>query len=395
METAAFALTALVAAILQSGPPSSASPPRDLRERVVRTYAEHCHRLYVECERLAGELDVAISALLERPDAETLAVARRAWIAARAVYVRTEALRFYDGPVDAIEGYLNAWPVDEAFIDYVEGAPASGIVNDAVHYPRLGETVLMFANEHGGEANICVGWHAIEFLLWGQDLRADGPGDRPVADYVLDVDGDGDGGVGRNATRRREYLQIATRLLRRQLGELASAWAPDADNYRRRFEADPETAVRKILTGVTILTAFELTGERLAVAYETQDQEQEHSCFSDTTGQDFEADQLGIVRVVRGEPAADRPGILALVALSDAALARALDAQLDRTLTALRAIPQPFDVAMRGADDAPGRVAIRQALEALEQQAELLTFAGSALGFELPLQPATVRGGGR
>ena len=354
-----------------------------LRAEVVRGYAGHVHRLYTECTAAADALQKAVAAMLATPNDESLAAARAAWVDARRSYVQTEALRFYDGPIDAIEGYLNAWPIDEAFVDYVVGAPDSGIVNDPKRYPHIAETVLMFANEHGGEANVSVGWHAIEFLLWGQDRRDDGPGDRPASDYVV--------GVGKNAERRREYLRVVTALLRRQLGELAAAWAPDADNYRRRFEADPAAAVRKMFTGITILTAFELTGERMAVAYETQDQEQEHSCFSDTSCQDFEADQLGIVRVLRGDAKTGAPGLLALVAGADAALAKSLDRQLTVTLERIRKIPQPFDVAMRGADDAPGRVAIRKALEALEQQAELLTFAGNALGFELPLQPAGVR----
>lgn len=368
----------------QAEPTSGGGPTHDaLRVAVVRGYAEHCHRLYTECVNAVDALQAAVTALLATPDAASLAAAQRAWVVARRIYVQTEALRFYDGPIDAIEGYLNAWPIDEAFVDYVEGAPHSGIVNDPVRYPHIAETVLMFANEHGGEANVSVGWHAIEFLLWGQDRRDDGPGGRPASDYVP--------GVGQNAERRREYLQVITRLLRRQLEQLATAWAPDADNYRRRFEADPSAAVRKMFAGITILTAFELTGERLAVAYETQDQEQEHSCFSDTTCQDFEADQLGIVRVCRGGGTAGSPGLLALLAAVDVTLARSLDRQLTTTLERIQAIPQPFDQAMRGDDDAPGRVAIRRALEALEQQAELLTFAGNALGFELPLRPAGVR----
>lgn len=370
----------------QATPAAAALNPsarETLQAAVVRNYADDCWRAYRACERSAAELGTAVDALLQAPSAASLAKARQAWIAARKDYVPTEAQRFYDGPIDKIEGYINAWPIDEAYLDYVDGAPRSGIVNDRTMFPQIAETVLMFANERGGEANVTVGWHAIEFLLWGQDLRSDGPGDRPFTDF--------DASTNEHAERRGEYLRITVRLLRRHLSLLTAAWRPDADNYRREFEADPSAAVRKILVGITILTAFEMAGERLAVAYETQDQEQEHSCFSDTTWEDFEGNQLGVQRVVVGDRAAGTRGILPLVASADVGLARLLEQRVATTLECLRKIPRPFDVAMRGGDDAPGRVAIRAALLALEAQTEVLTLVGGALGHDLPLQPAGVR----
>ena len=49
------------------------------------------------------------------------------------VYSPTEVFRFYGGPIDddnGPEGLLNAWPLDEVFIDYVLGNPDAGIIND-------------------------------------------------------------------------------------------------------------------------------------------------------------------------------------------------------------------------------------------------------------------------
>lgn len=368
-------LSSLGAATGQTG----AEPP--LRQRVVTAYAAHCHRLYLECQQGAASLQKAVEQLLAQPTSETLAAARAAWISARRIYGQSECLRFYDGPIDPIEGYLNAWPIDEAHIDYVVGQPAAGILQDEKNFPRIHESVLMVANERGGEANVTVGWHAIEFLLWGQDLRTDGPGDRPHQDFV----------AGTSTTdRRREYLLVCCRLLTRQLGELAAAWAPARDNHRRTFEARPDLAVRNILTGVTVLTAFELAGERLGVAYATQDQEQEHSCFSDTSCDDLIANQRGIVRVVLGD-GERHPGAIALLEPIDAELATALRQTIEAAQRRVEAIPAPFDTAMRGSDDSPGRIAIRAAIEALEQQAELLSIAGKRLGFDLPLQPTGVR----
>ena len=111
---------------------------------------------------------------------------------------------------------MNAWPLDEAYIDYVEGSPEAGIVNLPDDYPTIDADLLVSLNEQGGEANISTGWHAIEFLLWGQDLSTDGSGARPVEDYT----------TAPNADRRAAYLAVASDLLLTHLGQMVDAWAP-------------------------------------------------------------------------------------------------------------------------------------------------------------------------
>ena len=115
------------------------------------------------------------------PTDATLEAAKEAWLTARDDYGPTEAFRFYDGPIDnpddGPEGQINAWPMDEAYVDYVEGDASAGIVNDTAGVPEITTDVIVAANEEGGETNISTGWHAVEFLLWGQDLSDDGPGE--------------------------------------------------------------------------------------------------------------------------------------------------------------------------------------------------------------------------
>jgi len=361
---------------------SALLPGQDLAQKkreVVRHHAAWCHQLYGQVADRAAAMHKRIVALTKQPDAANLEAAKKAWLHARELYGWTEALRFHDGPIETREPLLNAWPIDEAYIDYVEGRPDCGIVNDPKRFPTLQAPLLVLANERGGEANICVGWHAIEFLLWGQDLSATGPGARPFTDFVSTK--------GQHAQRRGAYLRAVSGLLVQHLRELQAEWAPGA-RYRVRFERDVDASVRRMLVGVTVLTAFELGGERMVVAYETQDQEQEHSCFSDNTWQDFVSNQLGIRAVVLGcEVAGKRgPGLIELVR-AQPDVAEALEASLRRTEKALRAIPQPFDRAFVGADDSPGRRAMLHAIESLEQQAEVLLILGKQLGHDLPLEP--------
>jgi putative iron-regulated protein len=372
------ALAALICACAQPGPTAVAEPvdaPVDrlaLERATVAAYAEHAHAVYSRSEAAARTLQGALEALARTPTEAELGRARLAWLAAREPYGETEVFRFYGGPVDdphtGVETLLNAWPLDEAYID----APGTGIIADVERYPRLDTTLLPLLNERGGEANVCTGWHAIEFLLWGADSNPDGPGDRPFTDFA-------------DNARRARYLVLCGELLVQHLALVRAAWAPDVDNYRAAFvAAPPRESLRKILAGLTILSAFEMSGERLAVAYETRDQEQEHSCFSDNTLADFDANQRGILGVWRGDGAS---GLRELARAVDAELAGELDVALEASLAAVRAIPPPFDRAIQGDDAAPGRRAVFAALLALERQSELFASLAHSFGFEIALHP--------
>ena len=267
-----------------------------LKTSVVETYAEIVFAGYEDSYLLALDLQEAVSAFVAEPTEETLEAARAAWLAAREPYGQTEAFRFYGGPIDDAdgpEGLINAWPLDEAYIDYVEGDADAGIINDVENYPDIDAALLESLNESGPEQNISVGFHAIEFLLWGQDLSADGAGERPYTDYS----------TAPNAERRAQYLLLTTQLLVEHLEYLVDAWNPEADdNYRAEFLAlEPDEALTHILTGIGVLGQAELGGERLFTAYDNQDQEDEHSCFSDNTHRDIINNVVGIRNVYLGQ----------------------------------------------------------------------------------------------
>lgn len=260
---------------------------------VVQQYATLVYANYSDVLTSAQALQKAIHAFTAAPSEQGLADARKAWLAAREFYGQTEAFRFYSGPIDdekGPEGRLNSWPLDESYIDRVVGKPASGIVNNPK--VKINKAALAKLNERGGEENIAAGWHAIEFLLWGQDLSDTGPGDRSFEDYV--------NGKAPNADRRRAYLTTATELLMDDLGYLVKAWQPSAKNYRAKFEQGGIASVRKMIVGMGSLSRGELAGERLEVAMNTQDKEDEHSCFSDNTHRDVVANAQGIENVWLG-----------------------------------------------------------------------------------------------
>ncbi len=356
----------------------------ELRGEVVSNYAAVVHEAYSRSLESATEMASAIDAFVADPTEANLEAARGAWLTARDDYGPTEAFRFYGGPIDAddtgVEGLVNAWPLDEAYIDYVEGSAESGIINRPDEYPTIDADVITSLNESGGETNISTGWHAIEFLLWGQDLSADGPGARPADDFAS----------APNADRRATYLTVASGLLIEHLDSLVRAWAPDVDgNYREEFLALPaDEALSMILTGIGELSRGELAGERLTVAYEEHSQEDEHSCFSDNTTADVVGNASGIRLVYLGElGSAAGPGIDDLVAAVDPDLAERLAVEIESSVSLAEAIPPPFDQSLAPGvpDDQPGRVAISETIQALNVQADTLVEAATALGLELNL----------
>jgi putative iron-regulated protein len=368
------------AAPAAAGSAAPAPASRVAQPAVAAHYAALVHAGYEDTLNSARTLQSAVSAFMAAPSADTLQTARRAWLAAREVYGQTEAFRFYGGPIDDAkgpEGRINAWPMDESFVDAVVGKPQGGLIGNRKF--AITKASLSAQNERGGEENIATGWHAIEFLLWGQDLSETGPGQRSADDFI--------DGKAPNADRRRQYLAVATALLVDDIGTLVRAWAPGHKaNYRARFERAGTEALRRMLVGIGSLSRGELAGERLEVALASQDQEDEHSCFSDNTHLDVVANALGIENVWLGRykradgSVLQGPSLRDLVAQRDAALAERTTQQIRQTVLAAEAIQAPFDREIIGGADAPGRRRVQKTIVSLVQQSKDLVDAATAIG---------------
>jgi putative iron-regulated protein len=344
---------------------------------VVAHHGEQVHATYTDTLAAAKTMQAAVTTFTAQPNADHLAAARKAWLAAREFYGQTEAFRFYGGPIDddkGPEGRLNAWPMDEAYVDGVKGKATSGLVNN--RRLAIDKKTLSAMNERGGEENIATGWHAIEFLLWGQDQSTDGPGERGAEDFI--------DGKAANADRRRRYLNVVTELLIDDLSLLVRAWAPGAkNNYRARFERGGKESLRKIFVGLGSLSRGELAGERLEVALASRDQEDEHSCFSDNTHRDAVNNALGIENVWLGRFTRAGGSVLSgvslrdLIAAKDAPLAEKTTQQIRASVALAEGIRAPFD---REITDAAGRLRIQTVIASLTQQSKDLVASATAIG---------------
>lgn len=317
----------------------------------VNNYSEHVHTSYAETLKRAIELQAAIKSFTDTPSLITQDIAKNTWKYARESYGQTEVFRFYNGPVDrdgGPEGLLNSWPLDEAYIDYTAAAPTAGIINNVTEFPEVTKELLVSLNELDGEKNISTGYHAIEFLLWGQDFYKDGPGQRSFTDYV----------DAPNAARRIQYLNIVADLLVEDLAGLESEWKPAQPNFRAEFETLKDTvALKKLLSGIIFMAGDELSGERMYVAYDTQGQEDEHSCFSDMTHMDIMWNYLGVENVIKATK------LLELPELQGKAVTKRVADRMVSLRALIATIPAPFDQAITNEN---GRAIILNAVEELE-----------------------------
>jgi putative iron-regulated protein len=336
-----------------------------MKKEVLAQYANIVSKSYEDCYSTALQLKMAIDAFVANPTDNGFQQCKDAWLTARLPYGQTEAYRFYGGPIDkenGAEGYINAWPMDENFVDYVAGNPSAGIINSPAQYPIISKQVLVDLNESISETSIFTGYHAIEFLLWGQDMSTTTAGMRPYTDYLVS------GGTAANQARRGEYLRVAADLLLEQLAGIREEWKIGGA-YRNQFLNSTETKVALgfIFTSLGELSKGELSGERMFVAIDTKDQENEHSCFSDNTLNDIKMNFLGLQNVYFGQYKAIDNTTLSGRSISEIA------EKLDRTKAdAVRAafadaeqkinlIPAPFDQTIVNNPDAvlPAITALR------------------------------------
>jgi putative iron-regulated protein len=355
---------------------------------VVRSYCALMYAVYSDGVVLAKDLKAAVDRFLGDPTAENLESCKAAWRKAHPFYLQSEVGRFYEGPIDLVESFINAWPVDESNIDYVTGKPDAGMVNDSRNFPSLDPEVLRSANERNGETNITTGWHAIEFLLWGQDLvLGPGGGSRSHLDYVIG------GGTAANEARRRRYLAITVDMLVADLESVAQTWAPGQPYNYPTFLMGlaPRAALSKIMSGVATLAFGEVRGERLVVPFTTKDREDEHSCFSDTTHLDHRNDMIGIRNVWEGRYRSGSgahdysgPGLRDLAAAADPRIAAKVEASLEACIEAL-SDPRldPFECAIRGEDGSPGREAVQRAINRLNEFTRPFLFLAARLNVRI------------
>jgi putative iron-regulated protein len=380
--------------------------PAPSPQNVIAHYADLAEAIYGDSLSGARDLQTAVNAFLANPTEQTLAKAREAWKTARIPYLQTEGFRFGSNTVDDWEPRVNAWPLDEGLIDYV--APSYGTRSDLNPLYALnvvGKTSLRVGAKiidakvvdasllrklqeaEGVQTNVSTGYHAIEFLLWGQNL--DGPrggsGKRPASDYDTKACTHG------HCDRRAAYLNAAVGLLVADLEEMKNDWHTGGKAREELVAKGPQEGLSEILTGLGSLTFGEMAGERMKLGLMLHDPEEQQDCFSNNTHNSHYFDEIGIGQIWRGHyvradgTILDGPSIRAYAAAADPASAQRLDSALDQALATIGKMKTAADSGrmaysqMIAAGNAEGNRMVQESMDALVAQTRAIEGVAAAL----------------
>ena len=398
---------------------------------LLATYANIAKDNYADALNDAKLLQTAINNFVANPTEDTLVEAKAAWLISRESYGLTEAFRLSNGPIDAeegwvaetygaLEGQINAWPLDENMIDYTidaKGAKTSGNIIDtkgkfnpggegssSVDVTNITVDAITALNENGGEANVATGYHAVEFLLWGQDQDysnfikdsiTKGPltaGQRPLSDFTTD----------KNAPRRLAYLKASAQKIVDDLSVISNAWKTgDMTNYRAALlginsdsskNIAPNEALKQIFAGMGVFIKSELANERIAVAVLTPSEEDEHSCFSDNTHRDIVTNYQGFKNLLMGTYKGVDYGTGPIDALNPTVKQEILEliSQIEAKIDSINAIAQTsrhFDYQIRP-NDPQAKVIVKLKNE-LRKLGDKMVEVASANGIKLSVEDVT------
>ena len=402
----------LAVALLLTAAPCQGASAAPAAADIIKTYEAIGAAVFSDARAKAEALDKAADGLLATPTPETLAAARDAWKAARVPYLQSEGFRFGNKIVDDWEGRVNSWPLDEGLIDYVDAASYGDKKDDNPLYTaniiakpslRIGAEVLDASKIDKAlierlnsaldvQANVGTGYHAIEFLLWGQDLNGTGPGagNRPATDFDLKAC------TGGNCDRRRDYLKAATGLLIDDLNVMAGNWTAGGA-ARKELEAKPEAEqLATILTGLGSLSYGELAGERMKLGVVLHDTEEEQDCFSDNTHNSHYNDQIGMIAIwngrYEGATPVKGPSLRDLALEKAPAAAARLDEAMAAALAKIKLIKDKADSGamaydqMLAAGNDEGNTLILEASAALVAQTRAIEAVVAGLNLKIKIE---------
>jgi putative iron-regulated protein len=409
----ASAALCFVGSLLLSGAVLSApaGPPKPAD--VLNNYSDIAYAMYEDAAVTAKALQAAVNAFLADPTPAKLAAARTAWRAARVPYLQSEAFRFGNAVVDEWEGEVNSWPLDEGLIDYV--ATSYGKTSDEnplytlnviankqirIGAKQLNATVIdktllrQLQHAQGVEANVATGYHAVEFLLWGQDLHGTGPGagDRPASDY------DPKSCTHGNCDRRAQYLKATTDLLTEDMGVMAANWAAGGKARTELAAKGQNGGLATILTGIGSLSYGEMAGERMKLGLILHDPEEEQDCFSDNTHNSHYYDELGINEVWSGRYTRLSGSVVQGPSFRDYAMAKnpeaakRMDVRLADALAKIKKIKDMGDSGKMAYDqmiakgNTAGNQMVQDAIDALIAQTRADEAVVAALGLKISLE---------
>lgn len=268
----------------------------------------------------AQVVDSKLASFLYHPNPMTHGELKQAWRQAYDDFLR--AMVFAYLPIqDPPEWYskhiayrdlltqLDSWPIQGGYIDYVPGYPFSGIVNDLTLV--IDEQTLRNQHLFTDNSNASIGYHALEFMLWGDNgersphdffpqentapvLLNEGEhnhenseagldqGTEPAPEVHAHTEETNQPGMPepQNHNRRRQYVQVISEVLQKDLIRVQRRWEPSTGYYAQLIQqSTPDNTLQAALIAAQRLISEEILNKRFTL---------ESSEFSASSARDIE-----------------------------------------------------------------------------------------------------------
>ena len=226
-------------------------------KEIVLKYVEQIGTDLIQARIEIERFQSSIVTLADHVSSENLSLSKQAWLDAHSAYELTTLHRYFATQLIGeqnslalmqLQYQINHWPIIPGYIDYVNGYPDSGIVYDI----NVTLDVDSLREQHGAFDiyEVTLGFHVIEFLLWGYDTDSVA---RPAADFdaVLELTPEetesGYSLEQLSNNRRRLFLAVAADTLVEDFRALQSLWLTEESSIRQRIESTSGTELIVIL----------------------------------------------------------------------------------------------------------------------------------------------------
>ncbi len=282
--------------ILPEADPLPGLDVSDLKLRWL-TLAKNCYQRAVLAAR---ELEANSELFLSNPRSDRLTELQSRWISAHQAFISCNlyhALAFSRQEQKDLNKRilrLDAWPIEGGYVDYLPDYPYTGIVNDVT----VPISIEALTNQHQmtGIYDVAIGFHSLEFLLWGAD------GNRPVLDFEEQSSETNEQGIELNSNnRRRAYISLLTALIIAETEALADRWNNDDSLATTTLNNTPPGAQASYL----LSAVYQALSDQLLIKYfeplDTENvQDADESAFSGTTKQGIQSQLFEIGKFLLG-----------------------------------------------------------------------------------------------
>lgn len=248
---------------------------------------------------------------------------------------------------------LDSWPIEGGYIDHIKGYPFSGIVNDLTL--NIDEETVRSQHGFTDPSNASLGYHALEFMLWGGDGQRSAPDFFPQENTAPIPITDEDHASGatnaamiehafsqdlkpQNHNRRRQYTQLLSELLQKDLHRIQRRWEPSNGYYAQLLQqSNAENTLQAAFIAAQDLISKELLNKRFQLT---------SSEFSQTSHDDLLALLAGLEQwFMPAEAEQQEASLFFLMQQADSTVADEFSASLQQTTACIKKMTtEPTDI---------------------------------------------------